>query len=63
MTIEELEKYCIDQSMKCKKKAYTSSTQDENRYHAGQANAFMWIAAVIQNGKHDENAKHYFSAH
>lgn len=51
MTIEELEKYCVEQSMNCEKNAETAETEREERFYAGQANAFMWIAAVVQQNK------------
>ena len=56
MTIEELEKYCLEQSMKCVKKSKDTDRSNEERYYAGQANAFMWIAAVIQQNREVKTA-------
>lgn len=51
MTDKEIEKYCVEQSMKCIRKAGDASTESEERYYSGQANAFMWVAAVIQQNR------------
>lgn len=54
MTIKELEKYCVEQSIKSAKRSHEyrhSNMHITASYHAGQANAFMWIAAVIQQNK------------
>ncbi len=48
MTIKELEKYCIDESTKCMKKASMTDGEESANYK-GKAQAFMWIAATIQN--------------
>ena len=49
MTLKDLEKYCIVQGARCAGKSINAETLIENRFHAGQSNAFMWIAACIQN--------------
>lgn len=51
MTDRDIEKYCVEQSIKYTVKAGNASTRNEERYYAGQANAFMWIAAVIQQNR------------
>lgn len=56
MTDKEIAKYCVEQSIKCTEKANTASTQNEERYYAGQANAFMWIAAVIRQNREVKTA-------
>ncbi len=56
MTIEELEKYCLEQSMKCVEKSKDTDQPNEERYYAGQANAFMWVAAVIQQNREVKTA-------
>lgn len=51
MTDRDIEKYCVEQSLKYTIKAGNASTRNEERYYAGQANAFMWIAAVIRQNR------------
>ena len=53
MTDKEIEKYCVEQSIKCASKAKEMLEENKFRYnyYAGQANAFMWIAAVIQQNR------------
>lgn len=48
MTIKELEKYCIQEATKCVEKANKTSAEESANYK-GKAQAFMWIAATIQN--------------
>ena len=49
MTLKELEKYCIQQGIKCVGKSVEAETYGSNRYYAGQASVFMLIAGCIQN--------------
>ena len=56
MTLKALEKYCIDQGIKMAGKAKENEAEKPwaERYYAGRANAFMWIAACIQNDSFEE---------
>jgi hypothetical protein len=54
MTIEELEKYCVQQATECRKKEteYRNSKQlYASQFSKGEAHAYTWIAAVIQQNK------------
>ena len=48
MTVKELEKYCINEANKWIKRA-NESTGEEKANCQGKVQAFMWIAAKIQN--------------
>lgn len=48
MTIKELEKYCVNESIKCIGKAKETSGEECATFK-GKALAFMWIAGKIQN--------------
>ncbi len=56
MTDRDIEKYCVEQSIKCTEMAEKAPTENEERYYAGQANAFMWIAAVIRQNREVKTA-------
>ena len=54
MTIEELEKYCVKKAAKCRKesdKYEKANMLGSALYCEGQAQAYVWIAAVIQQNK------------
>ena len=54
MTIEELEKYCVQQATESRKKATeyrNSHLLYASQFREGQAHAYTWIAAVIQQNK------------
>lgn len=50
LTLRELERYCTEQAFHCIAKAVSNNENAPiNRYYAGRANAFLWIAGCIQN--------------
>ena len=50
MTIKELEEYCIDRGIKMLNRAMEHEGEPNvSEYYNGKANAFLWIAACIQN--------------
>ena len=54
MSIEELEKYCVKQATECRKKATEYRNSDllyASQFRQGEAHAYTWIAAVIQQNK------------
>jgi len=48
MTVKELEKYCIDEAIRCIGRANDSKGEERANYQ-GRATTFMWIAGTIQN--------------
>lgn len=51
MTIEELEAYCVRESVKSEKKTKGTSSQAVRNYYHGCADTYRWVASVIQQNK------------
>ncbi len=51
MTMEELEKYCVREGIRNIEKGNETPSQAIKNYYHGQAEAYTWIASVIQQNK------------
>ena len=49
ITLEQLEKYCIDESIRNVATVQKINDTEADGFYRGRAAAFMWVAACIQN--------------